>query len=72
MRSPLLNQKDYEKKIDAIQLCGKNRGPHDYLPIAWNYTKDPEAKYVTALLCRVCFNRIKMTTIIENFEEVKI
>lgn len=62
------------RKREAVELCGKNRGPHDYMPIEWFYTKDEnglEFKRVSRLLCRVCFCQIKTKELVNNYPEVK-
>lgn len=65
MHSPARTQKQYEQMIDTYKLCGANRGPHQYIPIKWNITKD--TKEVTHLMCTVCFYRIAMETITQHF-----
>jgi len=61
--------KEYEKMVDSIKVCGTNRGPHDYLPIAWS--KAEKGEQITMLMCKVCMNRVSMKTLLENFIEVK-
>ncbi len=68
--SPAMTQKEYEKKIDAIKVCGANRGPHDYIPITW--MKTSTAENVTHLMCRVCFTRVDIGTLRTNFPEATI
>jgi hypothetical protein len=65
-----LSQKEYERRIDAISVCGKNRGPHDYIPVA--FAKDTNAEYVTMFICRTCFVRVSTQTLYEHFPEVKV
>jgi hypothetical protein len=65
MQSPALNQKEYERKLDAITKCGTNRGPHDYIPIAWLIAK--ESKHVSTLMCRTCLHRVHVETIYNHF-----
>lgn len=76
--TPALDQQEAQRKKDRIELCGKNRGPHDYIPIEWKYSKpsselEPflmQTKRVTRLLCRTCFSHVTMKTLIENYPDV--
>lgn len=70
MQSPALNQKEYERKIDAVTKCGANRGPHDYMPIAWAHNDSEKA--VTHLMCRVCFCRVEMELLFKHFPMLEI
>jgi hypothetical protein len=63
-------QKEYDKKVDAVKVCGANRGPHDYIITAWKVTDT--ARHATHLLCRVCFTRVNVSTLYENFPEATI
>jgi hypothetical protein len=66
-----MSQKEYDKKIDAIKVCGANRGPHDYIPTRWiQLSKDVEV--VEELMCRICFSRVKMELLAKEFDEVTI
>lgn len=66
MRDPKLTQQEWDKLVDGIKLCGANRGPHDYIPIVTQKTKT--ADHVTTFMCRVCFKRLGINTILEVFE----
>lgn len=68
--SPALTQKQYEMRLQAVMLCGKNMGPHDYMPISW--VRDEKTEHVTHLMCRVCFVRLNMKTLYNEFPEVSI
>ena len=68
--TPAANQKEYERKIETVTLCGKNRGPHDYIPVAWSNKEGQE--WVTMFMCRVCFTRVSNKTLIDNFDEAKL
>ena len=70
MQEPRITQKQYERKLHEIEKCGKNMGPHDYIPVAWYIGK--EEKAVTHFMCRVCFVRVSMKTLTSQFGEVKI
>lgn len=68
--NPALDQKALEKRIDNVKVCGTNRGPHDYIPIRW--VKLDNYEEVTHLLCRICFTRVSIKTLLMNFSEAKI
>jgi hypothetical protein len=68
MQSQQMTQKQLDRKIDEITLCGKNRGPHDYIPVTWIKVK--ESEHVSHLLCRICFQRINVDTIAKHFPEI--
>lgn len=68
--TPAYDEIQLKKKRDAIELCGKNRGPHDYIPIEWLKTETSDR--VTRLMCRVCFCNIAVKLLLENYEEVKL
>ena len=68
--TPARDEAEARKKKDAIEKCGKNRGPHDYIPIQWHRTETVER--VTLFMCRVCFNQIQTHVLIENYPEIKI
>ncbi len=67
--TPAQDALELQKKIDAIELCGKNRGPHDYMPIEWK--KNEFSEYVTRLMCRICFCNVATSQLIEHYPEVK-
>lgn len=69
MRSTMLTREDYDKMIDRVSLCGKNRGPHDYIPI--KKVIEQKVESVTMFMCRVCFNRVSMDLLVEHFDEIK-
>lgn len=75
-RQQLMTQQEYDKKLDAIKVCGTNRGPHDYIPVAWvkrdNELKKNSEEMVTTLMCRICFCRVNTNTLYEHFREVKV
>ena len=62
------------KRREEIELCGKNRGPHDYMPIEWFYTGEEGARFkrVSRLLCRVCFCNIDTKTLIANYKDISV
>lgn len=66
--TPARDELEIRKRREAIELCGKNRGPHDYIPIEWRI--DPEHKRVTRLLCRVCFCNVSVGTLIECYQHI--
>ncbi len=68
--TPAQNDKETRQRREAIELCGRNRGPHDYMPIEWLVTAT--SKRVTRMLCRICFTHIEMANLLENYPEVKL
>lgn len=66
--TPARDELEQRRKREAIELCGKNRGPHDYMPIEW--TSGNGIERVTRLLCRVCFNNVSVKTLIEAYKEI--
>lgn len=68
--NPAKDDIEARKKRESIELCGRNRGPHDYIPIQW-VTIDNH-KRVTRLMCRTCFTNISMHILIENYPEVTV
>lgn len=70
MRSTMLTREDYDKMIDKVTLCGRNRGPHDYIPI--RKVTEQKMENVTMLMCRVCFSRVSMDLLMEHFDEIKL
>lgn len=68
--TPAHDEQEARKKREAIELCGKNRGSHDYIPIEWTKTDDVER--VTRLLCRVCFNNVETHVLLASYREIKL
>lgn len=70
--NPALEEIEARKIREAIELCGKNRGPHDYIPIEWFYIEKDGMKHkrVSRFLCRVCFCNINTSTLIHNYKDV--
>ncbi len=70
---PARDEMQARKVREAIELCGKNRGPHDYIPIEWMYSQkegEPEFKRITRFLCRVCFNTVNTATLLQMYDDV--
>ena len=68
--TPAYDQIEWQKKLDAINKCGKNFGPHDYIPIEW-YSLG-EDRRVTKLMCRTCFVYVEVETLMKMYGEVKL
>lgn len=66
--TPAHDERVMRDRKEAVELCGKNRGPHDYIPIEW--LKNEFTERVTRLLCRICFKHISVYNILENSIEV--
>ena len=67
--TPAQDEIEARRKREAIELCGKNRGPHDYMPIEW--LKSETSERVTRMLCRVCFNHVSVKSLLENYPDIK-
>lgn len=65
-----IDHRAHEKRIDALTKCGKNMGPHDYIPMAWN--KKEEYEWVDKLICRVCLCQVNTSTLINLFPDLSI
>lgn len=74
--TPAYDQIEWQKKLDAINKCGKNFGPHDYIPIEWlrwdNKDEELSRKAVTKLMCRTCFVYVEVETLMKMYGEVKL
>lgn len=70
---PARDEAEARKKRELIELCGKNRGPHDYIPIEWFYSKDDKGiqyKRISHFLCRVCFCNVNTSTLLKMYNDV--
>lgn len=71
---PARDDLETRKKREAIELCGKNRGPHDYIPIEWSIIMVDKSsnsiEKVTRLLCRICYCNVRISTLLENYDDV--
>ena len=45
-------------KREAIELCGKNRGPHDWIGIEWR--ENDGVRRLTRMMCRVCLANVSV------------
>lgn len=68
--TPAEDAKTATARREAVELCGKNRGPHDLIPIEWAMTATN--KRVTRMMCRVCYSHIAIAHLIENYPDVKL
>jgi hypothetical protein len=66
--TPAYDAQKIRERKEAVELCGKNRGPHDYMPIAW--VRDATNERVTRLMCRTCFCHVAISNLLENSQEV--
>lgn len=66
--TPANDQRVLREAKEAVELCGKNRGPHHYIPIEWSRTETTER--VTRLLCITCFKHTSIQNILKNAQEV--
>jgi hypothetical protein len=67
--TPADDARTIRERKEAVELCGKNRGPHDYIPIAWSTSST--AKHVTRVMCRICFCHVAIMNLLENSQELK-
>jgi len=69
---PARDEAEARRKRELIELCGKNRGPHDYIPIEYFYVEKDSIKYkrVSRFLCRVCFCNVNTTTLVAMYKDV--
>ena len=65
-----ITQQEWDRRIDAIKLCGRNRGPHDWIPVRWRKIEDGEQ--ISDFMCRVCYHRVSMATLAQYFPELKM
>lgn len=70
MDTRVIDFKERERRFREVKVCGANQGRHDYIPIEWVKREDTEM--VKTLLCVVCFQRVSMKTLFENFPEARI
>jgi len=71
--TPAQDNIEIQRKREAIELCGKNRGPHHYMPIEWRTIKgDVEIKRVTRLICKICFANVTIKTLLQNYPDVSV
>lgn len=68
--TPAQDRIEAERKKQKVELCGKNMGPHQYIPIAWGH--NDQRKWVTRLLCRICFTNVQVETLIANYPEATL
>jgi hypothetical protein len=76
--TPALDELEARKKREEIELCGKNRGPHDYIPIEWSESSIVSGKVVegiimkrvTKFLCRVCFNNVDTSLLLSSYRAI--
>ena len=68
--TPARDELEARKKREEIELCGKNKGPHDYVAIEWVQTET--VKRATRLLCRVCFKNVATKVLLENYPEITV
>lgn len=67
---PAQDEIEARRKREAIELCGKNRGPHDYIPIE-SHVDELGVTRVKRFLCRICFCNISTKYLLDNYQEIK-
>lgn len=68
--TPARDEAEAKKKRDAIEKCGKNGGPHDYIPIEFISTNQGIER-ATRFLCRVCFRTVRTSVLLELYDEIE-
>jgi hypothetical protein len=66
--TPVHDERLVRNKRESVELCGKNRGPHNYMPI--EMIKNNEIERVTRLMCTVCFTHVSVANLLEHSKEV--
>lgn len=71
---PARDEAEARKRREEIELCGKNRGPHDYIPIEYMYVEENGVKFerATRFLCRTCFNNVRTSTLLKMYKDVSV
>lgn len=67
--TPAYDARKVQQQTEEIELCGKNRGPHDYIPIEWKQVDSIQR--MTRLLCRICFKNIETKVLLDRYPEIK-
>ncbi len=68
--TPAQDEVERRKKIDAVEKCGKNMGPHHFMPI--ETTQTDNVIRVTRLLCSVCYCNVSTKMLLSNYPEVSL
>lgn len=68
--TPAIDEKTKRERREAIELCGKNRGSHDYIAIEKRVTID-NCERVTRLMCLVCFRHVSIETLLQDNPPLK-
>jgi hypothetical protein len=67
--TPAQDEIEVQRKKEKVEKCGKNMGPHNYIPIEWTTTES--TKRVTRLICLTCFENISMSFLLSRYPEIK-
>ena len=62
---PAQEELEARRRREAVELCGKNRGPHTLIPIEW--LKVETVERVTRLMCVVCFCNLSVKNLLDNY-----
>jgi hypothetical protein len=63
---------ELDRRIGAIEKCGKNQGPHQYIPVRWHHDVETNIEEVTHFMCMVCFTRVGIATLLKHGFEAKL
>lgn len=66
--TPAQDEKEKRTRKETVELCGKNRGVHHYIPIEWAMTE--QFKRVTRLMCLVCFSHVSVYNLMQVYPEI--
>lgn len=66
--TPAHDERLMREKKESVELCGKNRGPHNYMPI--EMIKNNEIERVTRLMCTICFKHVSVSNLLQHSSEV--
>lgn len=78
---PAANHRAMQERYEAVTLCGKNRGPHDYVATFWKEWDELDKagkptgyrlKSVAEFMCRTCFTRVEIDTLLKNFPKAEL
>jgi len=66
--TPAHDERAIREKKEKVELCGKNRGPHNWIEI--ESIKTIETHRVTRLMCLTCFSNVSIKSLLENYPDV--
>jgi len=70
--TPAKDEKEARQLKEQVELCGKNRGTHNYIPIEWRHDHEAQVERVTRLMCLTCFANVSIASLIEHYRDVSL